>query len=124
MRTFTIVIVVSALFASTAAISVRQQRRWTEKLDAALVHTVEQGSADPVKTLIRVRHGAADRFISHLVKHALTPTRSTTPDLVAVQLPASMLRSVAADPDVVHVSADAVVLSARSSSAFPREFNR
>ena len=106
MRTLTAVLIVSALFASTAAVSVKQQRRWTHKLDVSLVHAAEQGSVDPVRTLIWVRAGATDRVLLHLANHGLRPTRSTTPDAVVVQLPGSMLRGIASDPDVVHVSVE------------------
>src|SRR5258706_12246664 len=106
MRTFTAVLIVSALFASTAAVSVKQQRRWAHKLDVSLVHAAEQGSVDPVRTLIWVRAGATDRVLSHLVSHGLRPTRSTTPDACVVQLPGSMLRGIASDLDVVHVSVE------------------
>jgi hypothetical protein len=107
MRNLAIVVVVASLFASTAAVSVKQQRRWTEKLDVALVHAAEQGGADPVRALIQVQPGATDRLMSHLVvQHGLKPAPAATSDLVAVQLPGSMLRSVAADPDVLRLSSD------------------
>ena len=107
MRTLTAVLIVSAVFGSTAAVSVKQQqRRGTEKLDVALVHAADQGSADPVRTLIWVRAGATDHVLSHLAQHGLKPTRSTTPDAIAVQLPGSMLRRIAGDRDIVHVSVE------------------
>jgi hypothetical protein len=107
MRNVAIVVVVASLFASTAAISVRHQRRWTEKIDAPLVPVAEQGSAEPVRTVIQVRAGATEQFMSHLVaQHGLTPTRTATADVIDVQMPGSMLRSVAADADVVRLSAD------------------
>src|SRR5262249_49716479 len=107
MRNLTVVLIVASLFASTAAVSVKQQRRWTEKLDVALVHAAEQGTNDPVKALIQIQPGGNDRLMSHLVaQHGLKPMRATTPDVIAVQLPGSMLRSVASDPDVVQLLSD------------------
>lgn len=104
MKKFAIVIVVAALFASTAAISVKHQRRWTEKLDVALVQTAQEGNDGLVQLMIRVQPGSTERILSHLAQHGLTPERASTPDVVAVQLPGSMLRSIAGDADVVHVS--------------------
>ncbi len=112
MRTLAVVLIVSALFGSTAAVSVKQQRRWTEKLDVALVQAAEHGSADPARTLIWVRAGATDRVLSHLAQHGLKPTRSTTPDAIVVQLPSSMLRRIAGDRDIVHVSCELTRASA------------
>ena len=107
MRNLAIVVVVASLFASTAAISVKHQRRWTEKLDVSLVQVAEQGSADPVRAVIQVRAGATDRLMAHLVaQHGLKPSRTSAADRIAVQLPGSMLRSVTADPDVVYLSFD------------------
>jgi|SRR5262245_17813980 len=107
MRNLAIVVVVASLFASTAAISVKQQRRWTEKLDAPLVRVAEQGGAEPVRAVIHVRAGATDQLMSHLeVQHGLKPTRTATADVIDVQMPGSMLRSVAADADVVRLSSD------------------
>ena len=112
MRTLTVVLIVSAVFGSTAAVSVKQQRRWTEKLDVALVHAADQGSADPVRTLIWVRAGATDQVLSHLAQHGLKPTRSTTPDAIVVELPSSLLRRIAGDRDIVHVSRELTPASA------------
>ena len=107
MRNLAIVLVVASLFASTAAISVKHQRRWTEKFDVSLVQLAEQGSADPVRAVIQVRSGATDRVMSHLVaQHGLKPARANASELIVVQLPGSLLRSVAAEPDVVHLSSD------------------
>lgn len=107
MRNLAIVVVVASLFASTAAISVKHQRRWTEKLDVPLVQIAEQGSADLVRAVIQVRAGATDRLMAHLVaQHGLTPSRANAADLIAVRLPGFMLRSLAADLDVVHLSSD------------------
>jgi len=108
MRNLAIVVVVASLFASTAAVSVRHQRRWTEKMDVSLVQVAERGGTDPVRAVILVQAGATDRFMSHLVaQHGLRPARTATPDVLEVQLPSAMLRSVAADADVVRLSSDA-----------------
>ena len=104
MRKTAAVVVVAALFASTAAISVKHQRRWTEKLDASLVQTAQEGKNDLVQLLIRVEPGTTDRFLLHLGHHGLKAERSSAGEVVAVQMPGSMLRSIAGDPDVVHVS--------------------
>jgi hypothetical protein len=104
MRKIAAVVVVAALFASTAAISVKHQRRWTEKVDATLVQTAQEGHNDLVQLLIHVQPGSTDRILSHLGQHGLKPERASAVDVVAVQAPASMLRSIAGDPDVVHLS--------------------
>jgi hypothetical protein len=104
MRKVAAVVVVAALFASTAAISVKHQRRWTEKLDAALVHAAQEGNNDLVQLLIRVQPGSTDRILLHLGQHGLKPERGSGVDMVAVQAPASMLRSIAGDSDVIHLS--------------------
>ena len=107
MRKVTAVLLMSCLFASTAAVSVRDQRRWKDKLDLALAHAVTQGTSDHVRALILLRPGAMAGFVSHLRLHSLSPARVTPPDLIVVDLPLSMLRRVAGDPDVVRVSSDA-----------------
>jgi hypothetical protein len=104
MKKLAIVAVVAAVFASTAAVSVKHQRRWTEKLDVALIHGAEEAVAQSVQLVIWVRPGAADRIMSHLTQHGLRPEHATTPDVVTVQMPASMVRSVAGDADVVRLS--------------------
>lgn len=104
MRKTAAVVVVAALFASTAAISVQHQRQWTEKLDAGLVQTAQEGNNDLVQLLIRVEPGTADRLLLHLERHGLKAARTSAADAIAVQMPGSMLRSVAGDPDVVHLS--------------------
>jgi hypothetical protein len=106
MRNLAIVVVVAALFASTAAVSVKRQRSWTGKLDVSLMHAAEEHSANAVTAVIQVRPGTSDRVVSHLEQHGLKPARLSTPNLVAVQLPASMLRNVAGDSDVVRLSSD------------------
>jgi len=102
MRKLAIVIVVASLFASTAAISVKHQRRWTDKLDPALA--AQQANADLVQLLILVRPGSTDRIMSHLSQHGLKPERATTPDILTVQMPASMMRAIAGDADVIYLS--------------------
>ncbi len=104
MRKIAALVVVAALFASTAAISVKHQRRWTEKLDAGLVHTAQEGNNDLVQLLIRVQPGSTDRILLHLGQHGLKPERASAVDVVAVQAPASMLRSIAGDSDVIYLS--------------------
>jgi hypothetical protein len=104
MKNLAIVVVVAALFASTAAISVKHQRRWTEKMDVALVHAAQEENSDLVQLLILVRPGSTDRILSHFAQHGLKPERASTPDIVAVQLPGSMLRSIARDADVVYLT--------------------
>jgi len=104
MKKLAVFVVVAAVFASTAAVSVKHQRRWTEKLDVALLHTAEEAVAQSVQLVIWVRPGAADRIMSHLSQHGLRPQRASAPDAVSVQMPASMVRSVAGDGDVVRVA--------------------
>ena len=104
MKNLAIVVVVAALFASTAAVSVKHQRRWTEKMDVALVHTAQEENSNLVQLLILVRPGSTDRILSHLAQHGLKPERASTPDIIAVQLPGSMLRSIARDADVVYLT--------------------
>src|SRR4249920_1017730 len=106
MRNLAIVVVVAALFASTAAVSVKRQRSWSSKLDISLIHAAEQENANSVKAVIQVRPGATERIVSHLEHHGLTPARLSTPSLLAVQLPASMLRNLAGDSDVVRLSSE------------------
>jgi hypothetical protein len=104
MRKIAAVVIVAALFGSTAAISVKHQRRWTEKLDAALVPAAQEEKNDLVQLLILVEPGTADRFLLHLGHHGLKPARVSAPDIVAVDMPGSMLRTIAGDPDVLHLS--------------------
>ena len=103
MRKLTSAFIVACVVVSTAVVSTRHQRHWTEKLDTALVQTAKAGGAQPVSALIRVRPGTSDEFVAHLSEHGLKPTSVTT-DIVAVQLPAAMLRPIALDRDVVHLS--------------------
>jgi hypothetical protein len=109
MRAIAVVLLVSGLFASTAAISVRDQQRWTNKLDAPLTQAAKAAGDNPVRVLIQLQPGATERFVSHLQRHGLTATRVTTSALIAVQFPASMLRRIAADRDVVRLSSEALV---------------
>ena len=107
MRKVTAVLIMSCVFASAAAVSVRDQRRWKGKVDLALAHAVTQGSSDHVRTLVLLRPGALAGFVSHLRRHGLSPTRVAPPDLIVVDLPLSMVRTVAGDSDVVRLSSDA-----------------
>jgi hypothetical protein len=120
MRNLTVVVVVAALFASTAAVSVKHQRQWTEKVDAVVMHAAEQDGAGPIASLIHVRPGSADRP-SRIWSSTVSNPAASRPDLVAAQLPASMLRSIAADSDVfARVSraerADCSIASLRSQA--------
>jgi hypothetical protein len=103
MRKLTSVFIVACVVVSTAVFSTQHRRHWTGKLDAALVQTAKHGGAEPVGAVIRLRPGTTDEFVAHLSQHGLKPL-SVTGDLVAVQLPAAMLRSIALDHDVVHLS--------------------
>jgi hypothetical protein len=111
MRKTAIVVLVAALFASTAAVSVRHQRRWTEKLDGSLSQAAHQAGDDALRVMIHVRPGTTDRLVSHLAQHGLKPQRAAATDAVAVLMPASMLRSLAGDADVVSMSAEAPALT-------------
>ena len=103
MRKLTSVFIVACVVVSTAFVATQHRRHWTEKLDAALVQTAKQGGSEPVRALIRLRPGTADQFVAHLNQHGLAPA-SLGADLVSVQLPASMLRTLALDRDVVRLS--------------------
>jgi 2-phospho-L-lactate transferase/gluconeogenesis factor (CofD/UPF0052 family) len=103
MRKLTSAFIVACVVVSTAIVSTQQRRHWTEKLDRPLVHSAKQGGAEPVNALIRLRPGATDQFVEHLTEHGLKPT-FVAANLVSVQLPASMLRSIALDRDVEHLS--------------------
>ena len=108
MRKFMVVVVVASLFACTAFVSVKQRERWTEKLDAQLLQAAHSDRAESVRALIHVRPGTADQFIAHLShQHGLKPSRVAAPDVVIVEAPNSMLKRLALDPDVLHLSADA-----------------
>ena len=111
MRKTAIVVLVAALFASTAAVSVRHQRRRAEKLDGSLSQAAHQTGDVAVRVIIHVRPGTTDRIVSHLAQHGLQPQRAAATDAVAVVMPASMLRSLAGDADVVSMSAEAPALS-------------
>ncbi len=103
MRKLTSVFIVACVVVSTAVVSTQQQRHWTAKLDASLVQTAKQGGAQPVNTVIRLRPGTTGEFVAHLSEHGLKPT-PVGADVIAVQLPAAMLRPIALDRDVVHLS--------------------
>ncbi len=103
MQKLTSVFIVACVVVSTAVISTQHRRHWIGKLDTALVQIAKHGGAERVNTLIRLRPGTTDQFIAHLSEHGLKPT-SVTADVIAVQLPAAMLRPIALDRDVVHLS--------------------
>ena len=73
-------------------------------MDVALVHAAQEENSDLVQLLILVRPGSTDRILSHLAQHGLKPERASTPNIVAVQLPGSMLRSIARDADVLYLA--------------------
>ena len=104
MRKLTSVLIVVCVVAGTAFVSTAPQRHWKEKLDAPLVQAATAQSADPVNALIRLRPGTANEFAAHLSKSHGMPATMVSADIVSVRLPASMLRSIALDHDVVHVS--------------------
>ena len=67
MRRFSFVVVLMAcVFASAAAVAVKQRRRPMEKLDLALLQAVEHPGTEPVRALIRVHAAATDRVSAHL----------------------------------------------------------
>jgi hypothetical protein len=103
MRKLTSVFIVACVVVSTAFAATQNRRRWTEKLDAPLMQAARQGSDARVSTLVRVRPGTSEGFVAHLSQHGLKAT-NVNADLVSVQLPASMLRAIALDRDVVHLS--------------------
>jgi hypothetical protein len=103
MRKLTSVFIVACVVVSTAFVATQHRRHWTEKLDAPLVQTAKQGGTEPVRALVRLRPGAADQFVAHLSQHGLKAA-AVTGDVVSLQLPASMLRTLALDRDVVHLS--------------------
>lgn len=103
MRKLTSVFIVGCVLVSTAFIATQPRRHWTEKLDAPLMHAAKQGAAEPVSALIRLKPGTTEEFASHLSQHGIASTK-VTGELVSVRLPASMLRTIALDRDVVHVS--------------------
>jgi hypothetical protein len=108
MRKFMVVVVVASLFACTAFVSVKQRERWTEKLDAPLLQAAQSDRAESVRALISVRPGTADQFVARLSQqHGLKAARVATSDVVIVDAPNSMLKRLAHDPDVLHLSADA-----------------
>jgi hypothetical protein len=104
MRKFAAVLIVACVVVGTAFVSTAPQRRWREKVDPALVQTAKDGGSEPVRALIRLRPGTTDEFVAHLSKsHGIQPA-AVSGDVVSVQMPASMLRGVALDRDVVQVS--------------------
>jgi hypothetical protein len=103
MRKLSSVLIVACVVVGTAFVSTAPQRHWRDKVDPALVQAAKQNSGEPVKALIRLRSGSTTEFVSHLSQHGI-PVATVTADVVSVQLPASMLREIALDRDVVHLS--------------------
>ena len=56
-----------------------------------------------MKALIRLRPGVTSEFVSHLSQHGIGAA-TLAADMISVQLPASMVRELALDRDVVHLS--------------------
>jgi hypothetical protein len=103
MRKFTAVFIVACVVVSTAIASTAPQRHWKEKVDPALVLAATQSGSEQVRALIRLRPGSTTEFVSHLSEHGI-PAATLAADVVSVQLPASMVRELALDRDVVHLS--------------------
>jgi hypothetical protein len=103
MRKLTSAFIVACVVVSTAFVATQHRRHWTDKLDAPLMQAARQADATSVSALIRLRPGTTDQFVSHLSQHGLKAA-TVSGDLVSVQLPASMLRAIALDRDVVHLS--------------------
>jgi hypothetical protein len=103
MQKFASVLIVASVVVGTAFVSTAPQRHWREKVDPALVQLARQAGNAPVKAVIRLRPGSTSEFVSHLSQHGI-PAATVTTDIVSVQLPASMLREIALDRDVVHLS--------------------
>jgi hypothetical protein len=103
MRKFASVLIVGGVVVGTAFVSTAPQRHWKEKVDPALVQAASQRGSERVNALIRLRPGSTTEFVSHLSQHGI-PAATVTADIVSVRLPASMLREIALDRDVVHLS--------------------
>jgi len=104
MRKLASVLVVACVVVGTAFVSTAPQRHWKEKVDPGLVQVAtRQGDRESVKALIRLRPGSTSEFVSHLSQHGIAAA-TLAADIVSVQLPASMVRELALDRDVVHVS--------------------
>jgi hypothetical protein len=103
MRKLTSVFIVGCVLVSTAFIATQPRRHWTGKLDVPLMHAARQGGAESVSALVRLRPGTTGEFVSHLSQHGVKPTLVSA-EVVSVRLPASMLRAIALDRDVVHLS--------------------
>ena len=103
MRKLTSAFIVACVVVSTAFIATQHRRHWTRKLDAPLMQAARQADAASVGVLIRLQPGTTDQFVAHLSQHGLKPAK-VNGDLVTLQLPASMLRAIALDRDVVRLS--------------------
>ena len=103
MRKIASVLIVACVVVGTAFVSTAPQRHWREKVDPGLVQAASQGGEQPVKALIRLRPGVTSEFVSHLSQHGIGAA-TLAADMISVKLPASMVRELALDRDVVHLS--------------------
>ena len=103
MRKAASVLIVACVIVGTAFVSTAPQRHWKEKVDPGLVQAARQGGNEPVNALIRLRPGVTSEFVSHLSQHGIAAATLAV-DIVSVKLPASMVRELALDRDVVHLS--------------------
>jgi hypothetical protein len=103
MRKLASVLIVASVVVGTAFVSTAPQRHWKEKVDPALVQAARQNGNEQIKAVIRLRPGSTSEFVSHLSQHGI-PAATLAADVVSIQLPASMVRELALDPDVVHLS--------------------
>ena len=103
MRKIASVLIVACVVVGTAFVSTAPQRHWREKVDPGLVQAASHGGDQPVKALIRLRPGVTSEFVSHLSQHGIAAASLAT-DMISVNLPASMVRELALDRDVVHLS--------------------
>ena len=103
MRKIASVVIVGCVVVGTAFVSTAPQRHWREKVDAGLVQATKQSGNEPVKALIRLRPGVTSEFVSHLSQHGIAAA-TLAADMISVKLPASMVRELALDRDVVRLS--------------------
>src|SRR5207253_3226098 len=83
------------------------------KFDRAVRDAVDHHSNGLVRVLVHVRSGAAARVHQRLSSAPGIEfvKRSTSPDLLVAELSAATVPLMATDPDVLHVSSDAIVRS-------------
>jgi hypothetical protein len=103
MRKIASVLIVACVVVGTAFVSTSPQRHWREKVDPGLVQAATRRGNEPVKALIRLRPGATSEFVSHLSEHGIAAA-TLAADVISVKLPASMVRELALDRDVVSLS--------------------